>query len=532
MSERSTRQVGIEIDETGLGQDAAAVALVERGTRVETAGRGAGRIRSGRLAGLTMNRAIWAVAWPVLVESLLQSLVGMVDTMLAAGLSEAAADAIGGVAYFIWVVSIVGMALGAGATALVSRAIGKGRTALAGAVVGQSVLGGAVSGVGMGAIVFALAPFMPGWLNLSPDAAEQAADYLRIVALGVPGTVILAACTACCRGAGDAVWAMVTMVIVNLINTVASFLLSGVEIAVSRLDAAGDLHRTVIIPQPAHFDLGVRGIALGTLAAWAAGAVLIIAVLARGTSGLRLRARRLRPHWHTLRRLIRIGVPNAVGTFAMWLGNGLAILLVGLMRTPGLLGAHIVAVRIESFSFLPGLAMGAAAATLAGQYLGAGSPALARRAVKRCTVVTAAFMASGGVVMILFARPIVGLFSQQPAHLAVTPMLLVITGFIQAPFGSAIALRSGMIGAGDTRAASVITWICTFGVRLPLAWLCCGVDLPLPGGGTLGNPAPLQAWFGLHPLAGFWVGLCLEILIRFALFLGRFLHGGWLRLRV
>ena len=49
-----------------------------------------GSLRSGKLAGLTMNRAIWVLSWPILAESSLQSFVGLTDTFLSAQLSEAA----------------------------------------------------------------------------------------------------------------------------------------------------------------------------------------------------------------------------------------------------------------------------------------------------------------------------------------------------------------------------------------------------------------------------------------------------------
>lgn len=519
----------IAIEESGLGQDAAVSAHIEAAASAPDT---EGRIRTGKLAGLTMGAAMLTLAWPVMVESLLQALVGMVDTILAAGASEAAADAIGATSYFIWVVQIIASALGVGATAVVSRAIGKGRTAVAGAVVGQTVIISAVAGTGMMLIVRACAPLVPGWLNLSPEAATAARDYLLIVSWSVPMSVLIAGGIACCRAAGDSVSPMLVMGGVNVVNTVLSFLLSGVDIAVSRLSPDGVVEKSVLVPQPLEIDMGVRGIALGTLAGWLVGAVLILAVLVRGTHGLKLRARRLRPHWHTLRRLIRLALPNAIGMFAMWFGNCLALLMVGWMRTPGFLGAHIVAVRIEAFSFLPGFAMGAAAATLAGQYLGAGRPDLARRAVTRCTLITAAFMAVGGVLLVLLPRPIVGLFSQQEAHLTITPQLLVVTGFIQPIFGSVIVMRTGMLGAGDTRVVMHLTWLCIFGLRLPLAWLCCGVELPMPGGGVIPNPAPLQSWFGLHPLAGFWVGLCIEILLRQAIFFARYRGDAWLKIRV
>ena len=51
----------------------------------------------------------------------------------------------------------------------------------------------------------------------------------------------------------------------------------------------------------------------------------------------------------------------------------------------GLVGAHIITVQWEAFSFLPGFAMGTAAAALAGQYLGAGNARMARRAIFACT---------------------------------------------------------------------------------------------------------------------------------------------------
>ena len=54
-----------------------------------------GRLKAGRLAGLTMGGAIWVLSWPVMVESFLNSLVGLTDTVLAAGIDEATTDAVG-----------------------------------------------------------------------------------------------------------------------------------------------------------------------------------------------------------------------------------------------------------------------------------------------------------------------------------------------------------------------------------------------------------------------------------------------------
>ena len=87
-----------------------------------------------------------------------------------------------------------------------------------------------------------------------------------------------------------------------------------------------------------------------------------------------------------------------------------------------------------------------------------------------------------------------------------------------------------MHGAGDVRAVMVMTWISTWGLRLPLAYAMSGVDIPIPawlGGGLLENPFPFHLG-----LAGLWIGLCIEIVLRCAIYGVRFMQGGWMKARV
>jgi Na+-driven multidrug efflux pump len=73
----------------------------------------------------------------------------------------------------------------------------------------------------------------------------------------------------------------------------------------------------------------------------------------------------------------------------------------------------------------------------------------------------------------------------------------------------------------------ILTWVTTYLVRLPLAYALSGVDIPLGAGRVLANP------FGFEPsLWGLWLGLCIEMAFRGVLFLARFLHGGWTRIKV
>jgi len=489
-----------------------------------------GRLISGKLAGLTMNRAIWTLSWPILAESFLNSLVGLTDTVLSAGIDDGgvSTDVVGGAVYVLWFMGLVVQAIGVGATTLISRAVGGGRLGVARAAVGQTMILAVAGGVATGGLMALAAGPAAAVLSLKPDAAAIFREFMLISSCGVPFAAVLFAGIACVRGAGDSLRPLWAMLLVNAVNAAASWTLAGVDLKTTSV-VGGEVVSRVLLHNPFGFDMGVRGIALGTLAAHVAGAVFMTLLLTRGVAGVRLTAFWLRPHRHTLARLARVGIPNFLETLGMWAGNFLIVLMVGWMgrEQGGPLGSHLVAIRTEAFSYLPGFAFGAAAATLVGQYLGAGSVALARRSVLICTAASAAFMGAMGLVFIFWGRGIVGLLSSQEVHLTLVPPLLFITGLVQIPFAVSIVLRSALRGAGDARATMWLTWVTTYALRLPMAYGLSGVDVPLPGGGVFENPFG-EGW----GLRGLWMGLCGEIVIRAVLFSVRFGRGAWERARV
>lgn len=528
-SKRNTQQIPA-LDPTSLDPNEDAVLPISgrrgREARGEIGLTPDGRLKTGRLAGLSLRRAIFTLSWPVLVDSFLNSLVGLTDTMVAAAISTAATDAIGNASYTLWFVGLFFMALDIGATALLSRAVGGGRMAVANAAVGQTLLLAAVLGVVLGVFMGLVADPLGSLMGMSGDAAAEFRTYLHVVAFDIPFMSVLVAGIACLRGSGDTFRPMRAMILVNIVNLALSWALSGADYRTTTMVDGQSVTR-IVIQNPFPFHLGVMGIGFGTLLGHATGAALIVWTLFRGSAGLKLKRHRLyKPHWHTMRRIVRVGFPNFLETLGMWAGNFPIILMVGWISAD-LVGAHILAVRIEAFSFQPGFAIGIAAAALAGQYLGAGSPRLARRAILICTALSSIVMAAMGILFIFAGQQIVSVLSPQPLHLEVTPKLLAITGLVQIPFAIGIVFRQAMRGAGDVKVVMYITWLCTYGARLPLAYILSGVDIPLPGGGHFANP------FGFHPsVTMLWVGLCAEIILRAIAFTARFIQGGWATARV
>ncbi len=487
-----------------------------------------GRFKSGKLAGLTMWSAIFVLAWPVVFESFLNSLVGLVDTKLAASLpdGEAATDAIGGASYLMWFMGLVVMAIGVGATALIARSVGKGRLGVANVVLGQAFTLSLIAGLGLGVLIYFVASPLALMLNMNDTATAYFAQYMSIIAFGVPAAAVLFAMIACSRGAGDSKSPLVAMIVRNIVNIIVSWGLSGVVI--------------FGLESPLGLDWGIKGIAIGTVIGDTVGAVVILSMAMSGRWSIRLKLRRMKIHAVMVRRLIRLGVPNFFETFGMWIGNFVIIAFVGLLarqlHTDGLLGAHIIGVRIEAFSFMPGFGMGIAAAALAGQYLGMGRPDLARKVIIRCTIIASVIMGTLGICFVVFAKQITAMLSTQPGHMEMVPPLLVTCGLIQVPFAIGIVLRTAMRGAGDVKWVMGMTWFSTYALRLPMAYMVSGVDIPIPqwaGGGLIENPQLLERWFGLEPgLTALWIALCAEMTLRGVLFGARFFHGGWAKAKV
>ena len=100
--------------------------------------------------------------------------------------------------------------------------------------------------------------------------------------------------------------------------------------------------------------------------------------------------------------------------------------------------------------FLPGFAIGVAAGTLAGQYLGANNETQARKAVMACILIAVLFMGTLGLVMMFAGHSLTSFISNEPMHLELVPQLLFIAGITQMGFAVMMVIRQALKGVGDT----------------------------------------------------------------------------------
>jgi Na+-driven multidrug efflux pump len=191
--------------------------------------------------------------------------------------------------------------------------------------------------------------------------------------------------------------------------------------------------------------------------------------------------------------------------------------------------AHSVAITIESLAFLPGSAFGVAAATLAGQYLGARDERRARRSVWLAAAACTVLMSSVGLVFLVQAEPLAAWFTggagRQPEVAALTAALVRIVAFAQPPLALLMVCSGGLRGGGATRPPLIVNFLGLVAIRLPLAVLLAWPTIELPGGqGTI------QAW-GLGAV-GAWYAMAADLGVRGLAMLIIFSRLRWSRVRV
>lgn len=393
---------------------------------------------------------IWSLAWPVILTFLLESLVGLIDTIMVGRLGATAVAAVGVGAQVLQAVSVAMTAVGTGTLAIVARHVGAREMKDAEHVLLQSILAAFFLSIVAIVPVIIFADEIVAAFNVDAAVAELGGGFVRFVMPSIPLSALLFVIGSALRAAGDTRTPLAIGFIVNIINIALNYVLIFGKLGL-----------------PA---MGVRGSGLATTIAFCAGALLNLAMLLRGRLVLHLPRRGWRPDSATIRRVLAVGYPAAAEQFLMQIGFFIYLIFAATYGTSALAG-YFIGVRILALSFLPGFGFGAAASALVGQNLGSKNPQRAEHSAWMSTWLAVLLMSACGVVLYLAAEPIAKIFVDDPAVVADSVSFIHALALSQPLMAIDFTLGGALRGAGDTKFPLISVLVAFYGCRLGWAYV-------------------------------------------------------------
>ena len=404
---------------------------------------------------------VMALAWPTMLEQLMQTVVQYVDTAMVGQLGTNATAAVGGTGTIAWLVNGTISALATGFLAYISQACGAGEPERAKRASAQAVLSVLFVGTFFTALTLSLSSYVPAWMNIDREVQQLSAQYFFILyspmlfrtASIIFGTVL--------RAAGDSKTPMLTGLLVNVVNIILNFLL----IYPSRTILLGTY--TLFLPGA---GLGVIGAGIASAVAYVVGGIMIAVALFRHPilSPLGLR---IKPDLNVLRPCLKVALPNALQRFAT--SSGYVVFAMMINSLGGVAtAAHTIANTVESAFYIPGYGMQAAAATLAGNAWGARDRERITELTRLIIPVEVAMMVLSGGLLFAYAPQKMSIFNKDAAVIVLGATVLRMVALSEPFYGVTIILEGMMQGMGNTVKPLVLNISGMWGIRIVGTFLC------------------------------------------------------------
>lgn len=417
---------------------------------------------------LTRKRLPWnmlpvilSLAWPTMLEQLMQTAVQYVDTAMVGALGTQSTAAVGATTTVNWLVSSTISAVGVGFLAYISQACGAGRQDQAKRATAQAALMVLLLGSFFTALTLGLSEMIPVWMQVDPAIQTTASQYFFILyapmlfrtATIIFGTVL--------RAVGDTKTPMRAGVWVNLINVVLNALLIFPS---SQITVLGMTLKTY------GMGLGVIGAALASAIAFAVGGVIITVKLLRHPIISPLGVS-MKPDMQVLRPCLQVALPNCLQRFATSFGY---VVFASMINSLGDVStaAHSIANTVESAFYIPGYGMQTAAATLAGNAWGARDRERIKDLTRMFLPIEIGLMVLSGSLLYIFAPQMMGLFSKEQQVIMLGATVLRMVAVSEPFYGVSIIIEGMMQGMGNTKLPLLFNIAGMWGIRIVGTFIC------------------------------------------------------------
>lgn len=452
----------------------------------------------------SVKEQLWQViqlSIPAVLAEISSIAMQYIDASMVGSLGAKASASIGLVSSTTWLFGGLCIAAATGFSVQVAQLVGAGKDGDARRVLRQAVLCTLVFGMILSAVGVGISQKLPIWLGGEADVCVDASRYFLIYACALPASQIRQMAGSMLQCSGN----MQIPSKLNIMMCVLDVILNSLLIFPAR--QMSFLHRSVWLPGA---GLGVMGAALGTALSEIVTAALMLYAVCFRSGHLRLeRHGNWKLDGNCLKLAVQLALPMALEHIILCGAQIAATRIVAPLGTISV-AANSLAVTAESLCYMPGYGIAAAATTLVGQSIGAGSPKRAKRYAGLSVALGAFVMSCTGGLMFFGAPLMFSILTPDAEIRALGARVLRIEAFAEPLFAVSIVVAGALRGAGDTLIPSIMNLASMWGVRITASVL-------------------LAPRFGL---VGVWTAMCVELCVRGILFLIRLMRGKWLEREV
>lgn len=403
----------------------------------------------------SLLKVILALAWPTMIEQLLHTAVQYIDTAMVGSLGTNATAAVGSTSTVNWLVGSTMSAFGVGFLSYIAKSLGGGDTAAAKRASAQAVLAALTVGAFFTVLTLSLSPLVPVWMRVDPEVRADAALYFFIIYLPtlpraaqtIFGTVL--------RAAGDTRSPMKIGIATNALNVILNFLL----IYDTRPIALFGTEFTIF-----GAGLGVLGAAIATAISYTVGGICVTVVLLMHKTVSPI-GYTVKPDLAILKPCLKVAMPNMLQRFGTSFGYvAFASMINGIGSVAT--AAHTIANTVESAFYIPGYGMQSAAATLAGNCLGARDKERHKALTSLFIPIEIGLMVLSGAALFISAPYLCALFSESEEVIALGTTVLRMVALSEPFYGFSIIVEGFMQGVGKTRLPFIFSISTMWAVRI------------------------------------------------------------------
>ena len=439
---------------------------------------------------------ILALAWPTMLEQLMQTAVQYIDTAMVGTLGTHATAAVGATTTVNWLINSSIAALGIGFLSYIAKAIGAGEKQTASDAVAQAVLVTLVTGIFFTVLTVSVSGLVPVWMQVDESIQSLAGTYFLILYLPMlPRTATILFGTVL-RAGGDTKTPMKVGILVNAINVILNFLLIYPTRQLNILGGSFSMPGA---------GWGVVGAAAASAISFVIGGIYITVALWRHPA-LSPKGQSIHPNREILKPCLAVALPNMAQRFGTSLGY---VVFASMINSLGEVAtaAHTIANTVESAFYIPGFGMQTAAATLAGNAYGAQDRHRMKELARMFIPIEVTLMILSGGALFFLAPSLVGIFSKSQGVTLLGITVLRMVALSEPFYGFSIIMEGMMLGVGNTRKPFVYNILGMWGVRIVGTLLCIRI-------------------FDLGLVAA-WACMIAHNLMLFALYLWNYWSGRW-----